>query len=172
MKKYVNVIMELLDSVVVALVGVMVLFTLFCRVYVVDGDSMKSTLHENDRILVSQFLYTPKQGDIVCFVEETKHNKVLVKRVIATAGQTVDINEYGAVFIDGTQLDEPYLDEGIYTAPKYGMDFPYTVKKGEVFCLGDNRVNSSDSRDFGPVDNNKLLGRMLIRMFPNTGVVK
>ncbi len=171
MKKYVDTIMELLDSVVVALVAVMVIFTLFCRVYVVDGDSMLSTLSENDRLLVSQFLYTPKQGDIVCFVEETKHNKVLVKRVIATAGQTIDIDPQGRVIVDGGELNEPYLDTGIYTSPKM-FPFPYTVKEGEVFCMGDNRINSSDSRDFGPVSTNDLLGRMLIRLFPNTGVVR
>ncbi len=171
MKKYVDTIMELLDSVVVGLVAVMVIFTLFGRIYVVDGDSMLSTLHEEDRLLVSQFLYTPKQGDIVCFVEETKHNKVLVKRVIATAGQTIDIDKTGSVIVDGAQLDEPYLDAGIYTSPK-AFSFPYTVKEGEVFCMGDNRVNSSDSRDFGPVSTHQLLGRMLIRLFPNTGVVK
>lgn len=171
MKKLSKEIMELADSVVIALVAVMVIFTLFCRIYVVDGDSMKSTLYNQDRVLVSNLFYTPKQGDIVCFVAPEYHNKVLVKRVIATAGQTIDINSEDRVTIDGKVLEEDYLAPGVYTTAG-SFSFPYTVQDGEVFCLGDNRNNSYDSRALGPIETKYLLGRMLLRVFPNTGVVE
>lgn len=171
MKKISREIMELMDSIVIALVAVMVIFTLICRVYVVDGTSMVSTLNSGDRLLVSNLFYTPEQGDIVCFVARNNNDKVLVKRVIATAGQTIDITDDYKVKVDGKVLEEDYLDAGIYTEKK-GYDFPYTVKEGEVFCMGDNRVNSKDSRDLGPIETKYILGRLVLRLFPKTGAVK
>ncbi len=171
MKKLSVNLLELLDSVIIALVAVMVIFSLFFRIYVVDGESMKSTLTHQDRLLVSQLFYTPKQGDIICFVAKDLNDKILVKRVIATEGQTVDITDDFIVMVDGVPLVEDYLDPGIYTNPKY-FSFPYTVKENEVFCLGDNRIDSKDSRDLGPIENKYILGRLILRLFPNTGIVK
>lgn len=171
MKKISLNLLELLDSVIVALVAVMVIFSLFFRIYVVDGDSMNSTLHHQDRLLVSQLFYTPKQGDIICFVAKDMNDKILVKRIVATEGQTVDITNDYKVMVDGVILQEAYLDAGIYTDPK-AFSFPYTVKENEVFCLGDNRVNSKDSRDLGPIEDKYILGRLIFRIFPNTGLVK
>lgn len=171
MKKTSKFLLECADSIVVALVAVMVVFTLVCRVYVVDGGSMNTTLLNQDRLLVSNLFYTPKQGDIICFLAENNDHKVLVKRVIATAGQTIDINESFEVMVNGELLEEPYLDAGIYTIPK-SFQFPYTVREGEVFCLGDNRVNSKDSRDLGPIPTEYVLGRMILRLAPKFGVVK
>ena len=170
MKKLTGEIMDFADSFVIALVAVMVVFTLFFRIYVVTGDSMQSTLDSGDRLLVSQLFYTPKQGDIVCFVAKNRNEKVLVKRVVATAGQTVDITDDFRVMIDGEILEEAYLDDGIYTSPK-NFKFPYTVQEDEVFCLGDNRVNSADSRDLGPIETKYLLGRLVLRLFPRPGTV-
>lgn len=180
MKKISREVMELLDSVVIALVAVMVIFTLVCRVYVVDGESMLETLQDQDRLLVSNLFYTPEQGDIVCFVARNNDDKVLVKRVIATPGQTIDINENNQVLIDGKVLEEDYLDEIITDrlgsheniTRTNGYSFPYTVQEGEVFCMGDNRQNSKDSRTLGPVETKYLLGRLILRLLPNTGVVK
>ena len=180
MKKFNRDVMDILESVVVALV--MIIFTLVCRIYIVDGPSMNSTLAHGDRMLVSQLFYTPKQGDIVCFVAENHQQKVLVKRVIAVAGQTVDITPDYKVSVDGEILDEPYIDphrDHCYdmthaagcTHPA-GVEFPYTVKEGEVFVLGDNRDNSTDSRQLGAVEEKYLLGKMLLRIWPNTGVVE
>ena len=171
MKKGFQNIIELLDSVVFALIAVMLLFALICRVYVVDGDSMNTTLTDKDRIVVSQLFYTPKQGDIVCFVAKGKKDKILIKRVIATEGQTIDVNQENRVMVDGVELKEDYLEPYIYTEPK-GFAFPYTVQEGEVFCMGDNRVNSTDSRDLGPIETKHLLGRLILRLVPNFGAVK
>lgn len=170
MKKFNQNFMDTVDSVVLALVVVMLLFTLAGRIYQVDGDSMNTTLTDGDRILVSQLFYTPKQGDIVCFVSKDMNEKILVKRIVATSGQTIDINEQNKVVIDGQVLEEDYLNTWIYTEPKH-FDFPYTVQEGEVFCLGDNRINSKDSRDLGPIETRYLMGRLILRLAPNFGVV-
>ncbi len=170
MKKLNCEIMEILDSVVFALLAVMVVFTLVCRVYVVDGQSMNTTLAHGDRLLVSQLFYTPEQGDIVCFVAKKNDDKILVKRVIATEGQTIDITADRKVMVDGVLLEEEYLDAHQYTSPK-NFNFPYTVQEGEVFCLGDNRVNSKDCRDLGPIETKHLLGRLILRLTPKFGTV-
>ncbi|MBQ6824776.1 MAG: signal peptidase I [Clostridia bacterium] len=180
MKKLTREIYELMDSVVIALVAVMLIFTLVCRVYVVDGGSMKETLQDHDRVLVSNIFYTPEQGDIICFVAKNHNDQVLVKRVIATAGQTIDLNSAHQVVIDGKVLDESYLDEYVSTPNgtvknetyANGFSFPYTVKEGEVFCMGDNRTGSLDSRSLGTIETKYILGKMLVRLFPNTGVVE
>lgn len=170
MKKLMRELMEMLDSVVVALVAVMILFALVCRVYVVNGRSMEDTLANEDRLLVSQLFYTPEQGDIVCFLEEGSE-KVLVKRVIATEGQTVDIRE-GRVYVNGTLLEDEYVKPGNITDESLTLiKFPHTVKEDHVFCLGDHRENSHDSRAFGDVSENYLLGKVILRLFPNIGVV-
>ncbi len=171
MKNIAKGLLELMDSIIIALIAVMVVFSLFFRIYVVDGESMESTLLHGDRLLVSQLFYTPEQGDIICFVADDLGGKILVKRVIATEGQTIDITNDYQVVIDGNLLNEDYLDSGIYTIPK-DFSFPYTVQEGEVFCLGDNRVNSKDSRDLGPIQEKYILGRLILRLFPHTGVVK
>ena len=171
MKNFTKTLLELMDSIIIALIAVMVIFSLFFRIYVVDGSSMYSTLKHQDRLLVSQLFYTPKQGDIICFVADDLDGKILVKRVIATPGQSIDITDDYRVMVDGVVLEEEYLDPGIYTMPK-SFNFPYTVLEDEVFCMGDNRVDSKDSRDLGPIHNKYILGRLIVRLFPNTGIVK
>ncbi|MBQ3084531.1 MAG: signal peptidase I [Clostridia bacterium] len=168
MKKLMRELMEMLDSVVVALVAVMILFSLVCRVYVVNGASMEKTLANEDRLLVSQLFYTPEQGDIVCFLEEGSE-KVLVKRVIATEGQTVDIRDE-TVYVNGEALDEGYVyNVGPWITGQ--IAYPYTVGEDQVFCMGDHRDNSHDSRAFGAIDEKYLLGKVVLRLFPHFGVV-
>ena len=161
---------EIVDAVIVAVVAAILILSLVFRTGYVDGPSMTSTMLDGDRYIVSGLFYTPEVGDIVVFQPEAKNNdySLWVKRVIATEGQTVNINGDGKVYVDGQELNEPYLDAHQITYPKsYSkVTFPLTVQPGEVFVMGDNRLDSKDSRDIGCLDTRKILGKVLFRFYP------
>lgn len=147
----------------------LLIFSVFLRVAVVDGDSMQSTLHSGDTLLLCDFGYTPKKGDIIVFqVAGSDHSHPVVKRVIATEGDTVDIDFDGwAVSVNGEALEESYVTKADSAMERGNIAFPLTVPKGCVFVLGDNRNASWDSRysAVGCVDTRAILGKVLIR-FP------
>lgn len=160
-------VMEWMETLVWATVAVILVFTFVARTAVVSGNSMLPTYHDADRMIISDLAYSPKQGDIVVFAEKNGEKENLIKRVIATEGQTVDINfETGDVTVDGVVLDEPYIYE--QTEEEGNMEFPATVPEGHVFVLGDNRNNSRDSRftSIGMVDERLILGRAWWQIFP------
>ncbi len=171
-KKYWHEFYELLESFAIAIVLVILIFTLLFRIFVVKGPSMLNTLQDGDRILVSNLFFKPDTGDIIVFSGDYNDGEVLVKRVIGTAGDVVDISQTGSVILNGTVLEESYLDPGTLTATR-DIIFPYTVSEGELFVLGDNRSVSLDSRssEIGPAETKKVLGKVIFRLFPNTGVV-
>ena len=149
-----------------------VLFLLVFRVVIVTGTSMNHTLLDGDYLLLlSNTFYTePEQGDVVVISKESFQNgTAIVKRVIATEGQTGDIIN-GCVYVDGQVIEENYLPEGLPTYSSGGTEFPLTVEKGCVFVLGDNRGNSRDSRypDIGQVDKREILGKALLLVMPGT----
>ena len=141
----------------------MIVYMLLFRVVVVIGSSMYQTLHHGDRLLLvsSTFYREPKQGDIIVASKKSFANgECIVKRVIATEGQIVDIDfQKGIVFVDGVPLEEDY----VYTKTTLfeGVIFPLTVEEGHVFVLGDNRDNSKDSRNpqIGLIDEREILGK-------------
>jgi len=160
-------VMEWMETLVWATVAVVLVFTFLGRTAVVSGSSMLPTYHDGDRMLISGLGYTPEYGDIVVFAEKSGDKENLIKRVIATEGQTVDINaETGEVTVDGVVLDEPYIYE--QTEEEGNLEFPATVPEGHVFVLGDNRNNSRDSRfsSIGMVDERLILGRAYWQIFP------
>ncbi len=158
-------IFEVVEAAVAAIVVVTVLF-LFCfRVFSVDGPSMKPTLQPEDRIVVSNVGYKAQQGDIVVLSGTDGTQKPIVKRVIAVAGDVVDINfTTGVVTVNGKE--ESYSDE--LTTQQADIAFPITVPEGTVFVLGDNRGVSLDSRSsrVGCVDERKIVGKVLFRFYP------
>jgi len=154
------------------LVIIMLLFLLVFRVIVVSGSSMYSTLLDGDYLLlISNLFYNdPQQGDIVVISKESFDNGApIVKRVIATEGQTVDIDFIrGVVYVDGIALEEPYT----YTPTNVdeGTTFPQVIQEGCVFVLGDNRNKSRDSRspDIGQIDKREILGKAIYLFLPGT----
>ncbi|WP_455581981.1 signal peptidase I [Dysosmobacter sp.] len=156
-----------------ALVGsvltVVLVFTFLIRLIGVDGHSMVPTLQDGDRLLVlnSMFDHDYQYGDIVVLRKDTFLEEPIVKRVIATEGQTVDIDfGEGTVYVDGVALEEDYINEPTYL--EEGTEFPLTVPEGCVFVMGDNRNRSSDSRDsrLGTVDTRYVIGKAVFLAFP------
>ncbi len=160
---------EWVQALVCSVLAVVVLFTFVVRLIGVDGHSMVPTLQDGDRLLVlNSMLYDDyRYGDIVVLRKDTFLEEPIVKRVIATEGQTVDIDfDMGAVYVDGTLLKEAYINE--LTFLEEGTEFPLTVPEGSVFVMGDNRNHSSDSRDsrLGTVDTRYVIGKAVFLAFP------
>ena len=161
---------EWVQTLVCSVLAVVLVFTFAVRGFWVDGQSMRETLQNGDLLLIlNDHLcggYQP--GDIVVLRKASfRDGKPLVKRVIATEGQTVDIDfEAGIVYVDGEALEEDYIREPTWTPE--GLDFPIIVPEGHIFVLGDNRNNSSDSRhkDLGPIDLRMVTGKAVFLMVP------
>lgn len=161
---------EWVQALVCSVLTVVLVFTFGIRLIGVDGHSMVPTLQDGDRLLVTTSLLSGdyEYGDIVIIQKGSfAGGEPIVKRVIATGGQTVDIDfETGAVYVDGTLLEEDYINE--LTFVEEGTEFPLTVPEGSIFVMGDNRNHSSDSRDasLGTVDTRYVIGRAVILAFP------
>lgn len=156
----------------IMLTVVLLLFLLVFREITVFGGSMRMTLLDGDYLLLasSTFCREPKYGDIVVVCKQSFENgKPIVKRVIATEGQIVDIDfEAGIVYVDGEALEEDYVNTPTFLDE--GMFFPMVVQEGCVFVMGDNRNHSKDSRnpEIGQVDCREILGRAILLLFPGT----
>ena len=163
-------ILSYLHDLVFGLVGVLLVFMFLFRMVVVSGPSMMQTLQDGDSlILLSNVIYSnPKYGDIIVASKESfKDGEPIIKRVIATEGQTVDIDfAEGIVYVDGIALEESYTNSP--TNLFEGVSFPLTVEENCVFVLGDNRNDSLDSRSFdiGQVDKREILGRAIFLALP------
>jgi signal peptidase I len=161
-----------LHDLVYLLCAMMVALLLVFRVVVVSGTSMNMTLLNGDYLLLlsNTFYHNPEQGDIIVVSKDSfDHGAAFVKRVIATEGQTVDIDfERGIVYVDGEALTEPYINN--LTTTRGGMEFPLVVQEGCVFALGDNRGISKDSRypDIGQIDEREILGKAIFLVIPGT----
>lgn len=174
-KKFSN-LYDWLSSIVSAILVVIICFTFIFRTSVVSGSSMVDTLHNGEMLIISRFMYKPQYGDIVVATKpyqfDNNGNPIsepIIKRIIALPGQSVDIDFYnGIVYVDGKELDEPYTNT--YTNLYEGVDFPVIVPEGCVFCMGDNRNNSLDSRstEIGMIDERYILGRAICRLKPFT----
>ena len=164
-------IYEWMQAVVGSVLTVVLVFTFVVRLIGVDGWSMVPTLQNGDRMLVlnSVLYHDYKYSDVVVLRKDTFLKEPIVKRVIATAGQTVDIDfDSGTVYVEGEPLREDYINE--LTFLEEGTEFPLTVPEGHIFVMGDNRNRSSDSRDsnLGTVDTRYVIGRAVAVAFPGS----
>ena len=162
-------------SLAAAAAAVVLIFTFVARTHTVSGPSMLPNFHDGDLVIGSHLFYEPQAGDVIFMDPGEGEGVAYIKRVIATEGQTIDIDfDTGTVTVDGKVLDEPYINEPTYTAE--GMEFPATVPANCVFVMGDNRNNSKDSRhpDIGMVDKRQIIGKALVRLLPfeDFGVIR
>jgi signal peptidase I len=160
-------IYEWMQCIVIALIACVLVFVFVARVIDVVGNSMLPTLKDGDKIVITRLAGDYKQGDIVVLRKNTFREDPIVKRVIAVAGQTVDIDfDKGIVYVDGEALQEDYINEPTYK--RIDFDGPVTVPEGCVFVMGDNRNDSTDSRDdrIGCVDTRYILGKVVFRILP------
>lgn len=160
-----------LQPVLFALTVLVLVSTFLGRPIRVDGDSMLPTLHDGDMLILQSIGYTPKSGDVVVLTPQAfRDGTPIVKRVVATGGQEVDIDyTTGTVYVDGAALEEDYLGEPMEPVnDQYWEQYPITVPEGHVFVLGDNRNHSSDSRVYGigMVDSRRVLGRAVWILLP------
>lgn len=158
---------EWIQCIIMALIVCVVVFVFFVRLVDVVGSSMYPTLENGDKMIVTDVFYKPKYGDIVVFQKDEYADYALVKRVIATEGQTVEIDfDRHIVYVDGKKLDEPYIAEP--TANKIDFTGIQVVPEGCVFVMGDNRNDSTDSRDerIGMVDTRDIIGKVVYVAFP------
>ncbi len=169
-KKRQKNILSYLHDIVFGLSGVLLVVMLLFRIVVVSGPSMMQTLQNGDRLIVlSNAVYkNPKAGDIIVASKDSfKGGEPIIKRVIATEGQKVDIDfNAGLVYIDDKVLYEPYINTP--TNLYEGIDFPLVVDEGCIFVMGDNRNDSKDSRsiEIGLIDRREILGKAIFLVIP------
>jgi signal peptidase I len=130
----------------------------------IPSDSMKPTLVAGDHVLVDKLVYDakmPRRGDLAVF-RAPGTREIMLKRVVAVSGDTVGLED-GVLVVDGRRPREPYADAGAIDSVYFG---PVRVRPGTVFVMGDNRADSRDSRDFGAVPDDELIGRVETRIWP------
>jgi signal peptidase I len=166
-------LIELVFALIVALLLTWSLKTFVIEPFEVPSGSMETTIMTNDKILCDKISYNfvdIQKGDIVVFADKVVDGRILVKRVIATGGQTVDLKD-GHVYVDENPLYEPYT-HGAATNPltqRYNnatIDYPYKVPVGYIWVMGDNRGNSADSRYFGPILEDAVYGKAIMVFWP------
>lgn len=171
-----NEIMSWIIAIVSAVVLAYFIKAFIFNTTVVEGSSMYPTLTNGDRLIsvrISLYFKSPQKGDIAIFESPVEEGKDYIKRVIATEGDEIRL-ENGAFFVNGERLTENYLEEDSYTLPGRDNIKSWTIKDGELFMVGDNRTpgGSYDSREFGPIEEERVRGIAVFRYYPLNKIQK
>ncbi|ORJ31615.1 S26 family signal peptidase [Streptococcus oralis subsp. tigurinus] len=163
-ERYLKTLKSTVSTLVVVAAIAILTATLWLPVLQIYGNSMTPNLESGDMV-VSVSAQKLRQGNVVAFYY---NNKVLVKRVIATEGQWVDIDSQGTVSVDGQKLEEPYLADNEKGLGDTNIQLPYQVPEGKFFVMGDHRGVSIDSRNtaIGSIGNEQIVGRLVLRVWP------
>lgn len=169
---FLNALGSVLFTIVAVLVLVFLIRTFVFQSYDIPSGSMEETIQTGDLVFsekVTYYFNGPQRGDIVTFIDPEDSSRTLIKRVIATGGQTVDLRD-GSVYVDGVRQDEPYTDGKpsypLTSATGTSISYPYEVPEGELWVMGDNRTNSQDSRYFGSVPASSVTGKAIFKYWP------
>ena len=166
--QWLSELFEWMESCILAVTIILLLFVFLGRTATVSGPSMQPTLYSGDRLLLWEMgAWDPAYGEIVVIDRTQSGEPPIIKRVIGKAGDHIDIDfTQGTVFRNGALLEEPYIQEPTFT--NRGMEFPLTVPEGYLFVMGDNRNHSSDSRDpaIGLIDLRRVMGKAVFRFSP------
>ena len=165
-----NWLVETIITVVLALGLYLVIQAFLVQTYRVEGRSMDDSLHDGQHLLIDKL--TPRfddysRGDVVVLhpPDEPEDSTPFIKRVIGVAGDHLELRD-GTVWIDGVELSEPYLAPGSVTEPGFDDITEWDIEGGDVFVMGDNRLDSRDSREFGTVATSEIVGRAWLRFWP------
>lgn len=148
---------------------VVVCLTFLFRLVDVEGSSMVDTLQSNDKVIVTNLFYTPKDGDIVVISHGAEYQNPIIKRVIATEGQTIKLDyDNDKIIVDGVTLNESYIDGSTFAGNIGNNKIPDVVPEGKIFVMGDNRRVSLDSRstEIGLIDVDNVIGKAQVVAFP------
>lgn len=164
---------EWLEALTTSVVVVVMMFAFFFRVVNVSGSSMENTILNNDKVVLTNFMYSPDNGDIVVISKAQHFEEPIIKRVIAKGGQSLKIDfKTGSVYVDGNLLKETYIKNA--TTNNEGGAIPEIVPEGYLFVMGDNRMNSKDSRSaqIGLIDVKNILGKAQFIVYPFSRIGK
>lgn len=174
MKNFFASLLEVLEVALVALGAVFLIRSFLVQPFLVSGASMAPTFENGDYLLVDEISYQfrePNRGEVIVFRYPNDESTFFIKRIIGVPGDTVTF-ESGKVRItnkehpDGTVLEEMYLPQGVVTNPRPGNATTFTVQPGEYVVLGDNRSYSYDSRDWGILKTDEIIGMVRLRLWP------
>lgn len=166
-----STVFDWLGSLFMALICVLILMSFFFRIIDVDGPSMEPTLINTDKVVITDLFYTPHQGDIVVISHGERYEKALIKRVIATEGQDLQIDfENNKVYVDGKLQNEDYIQGVTRIGDRSAEEVNGIVPEGKVFVMGDNRTVSLDSRfnEVGLINVSDIIGKAQLDIIPHS----